>query len=176
MNKTLNKKANSPAYTLAELAGFGLTFDEVKLLLTEEKLPSLKTAKCSSAYDNLVKKAELKRSIDIESSLFDRAKGYLTTELHKIYVSAEAKDKNSEPDNDLDSANIISIEGHNVKFKEIRYVTKYVPSDSSAALIWLYNRRSGRWCKNPEVPENTKTFEEFLQERRLAKKEADENS
>lgn len=141
-----------------------------------KKFPSLKTAKSSAAYDNLVKKAELKRSIDIESSLFDRAKGYLTTELHKIYVNAEAKDKNSEPDKDLDTSNVINIEGHNVKFKEIRYVTKYVPSDSSAALLWLYNRRSGRWSKNPDVPENTKTFEEFLQERRLAKKEADENS
>lgn len=126
-------------------------------------------------YNIIVKKAELKNSIDVESSLFERAKGYLTTELHKIFVNAEVKDKNSDTAASGETEKIINIDGYNVKFKEIRYVTKYVPSDSSAALIWLYNRRSGRWSKNPDVPENSKSFEEFLHERKLAKKEADEN-
>lgn len=37
MNKTTNKKADSTSYSITELAGFGLTFDEAKLLLAEEK-------------------------------------------------------------------------------------------------------------------------------------------
>lgn len=175
MNKTLNKKSSVTAYSLAELAGYGLTFDEAKLLFSEEKTPSIKTLKNIAAYNNMVKKAELKKSIDVEKALFERAKGYVTTELHKIYVNADTKEKNSESEKEIVTTKVINIEGHNVKFKEIRYVTKYIPSDSSAALIWLYNRRSGRWSKNPDLPENNKSFEEMLQERKLAKKEADEN-
>ena len=100
--------------------------------------------------------AETDIILKIENALFKKASGYETTERHEICVPLSDEEKND--------GNYIKGREEGYRVKEIRYVTKYIPCDGNAALIYLYNRKPDRWSKNPNSSENKMTFEEYMED------------
>lgn len=142
-----------------ELAIYGLSYSETDKVLALDDGTLEKYAKCSPDFKRTIENAELLATIEVERSLLKRANGYETTEEHKIYVPNKTVIEGEEPV---------------MVLKEIKYVKKMFPPDGSACLIWLYNRRSKRWSKNPDSSSNV-SIEDFLREKDQTAKQAREN-
>jgi hypothetical protein len=103
----------------------------------------------------MLKNARILADIAVEEALFKRATGYLTTEEHEVFV----------PDGDAKGT---------MKLKEHKFVKKFVPPDASNALIWLFNRKSASWSKNPAAMSELSNID-ITALKKLAAEEAAEN-
>ena len=141
------------------LARFGLSFFQMEkmLALTEGCLE--KYAKRSPAFTREIEIAELRVLVEVEQAFLKRALGYETTEVQRIYIPAEE-----------------GADEENVVFKEIRYVKKIVPPDLASIQLWLTNRNSARWNKNPVTTENKESYEDYLKKNLKAHEEIRANS
>lgn len=142
------------------LARFGLSFLQIERLLALAEGCLEKYAKRSPAFTREVEIAELSVLIEVEQAFLKRALGYETTEVHTIHIPIDAENPDEK----------------NTKFKEIRRVKKSVPPDLAAIQLWLTNRNSARWNKNPVSSVNTESYEDFLKKNLKAYEEIRANS
>ncbi|HMQ79155.1 MAG TPA: hypothetical protein PKE39_14995 [Ignavibacteria bacterium] len=142
-----------------ELAKFGLSYSEMEMILDAEPGSIERLSKRSPGFRRDLETAPLNAVIEVEKALLKRALGYWITEEFRTYIPADSGEISDNPE---------------VKLKETKIVKKFVPPDSSAALIYLYNIRGKRWSKNPESQSGI-TVEEYMELKRNAQKQAEEN-
>lgn len=143
----------------AELAKYGLSFEQMDKILNVESGWIEQHSKRSANFRRALETAELNTAIEVEKALLKRAMGYEVTEEYRTYIPADSEDKTPNPE---------------TKLKEIKFVKKFVPPDASASLIYLCNLRGSRWSKNPDSPSGI-TVEEYMDMKDKAQKEAEEN-
>ncbi len=161
MAKKENKSTTSIsiAQSAAEMAKFGLSYEQMEKILNVDEGSLEQHSKRSLNFRRAVETAELKAIIEVEKALLKRALGYEITEEYRTYIPANAEDKSNDPP---------------TKLKEIKFVKKFVPPDASASLIYLYNLRGSRWSKNPDNSSGM-TVEEYLDMKDAVQKQAEEN-
>ncbi len=101
-----------------------------------------------------IKMAKTEADLEVEQSLFKRAKGYDYVEETIEY----------EPGKSIENA----------KIKTVKKVKKHVPADPFSATVWLNNRQSGRWKRNRDSG-NSLDSSEVTNLKLLAAKQSREN-
>ena len=161
---------------ILKIAKFGFSESDTALLAKISATDLKKLLKADAEFSRNYKKAELEAQFEAEAAFHSRACGYQTIEV--IYVYIPSADKDTEDKNAAGTANTNTADasqelilhseaicgngadikgeirkmieaGLNMKLKEIRFVKKYLPPDTSSCNSWLINRRSERWSKNP---------------------------
>lgn len=168
-NKVKNSGRKSSNFTelAIELSAHGFTGEQIEDYCGMERGSIERFLKKSPEFKLAYKNAEAERVLMVEKALLKRAAGYETIEKHIVCIPGSNNETNESCLND-DS-------NQGMKIKEIKYVKKFIPADSSSALLYLYNRRPDRWSRNPNQAGNTETLEEILEKRKRAYQEATEN-
>ncbi len=148
------KPSADDLYRIEKNARHGLKMNEISDLLGFNKSLLDEFLKCNKDFSRKIKNAKTLADIEVEEALYKRATGYDTTEIHEVYVP-------------------IGEDGL-MKFKERKFVKKFVPPDASNALIWLFNRKSGSWSKNPSAVNDLNNIE-ISALRKIAAEESEEN-
>ncbi len=135
------KKENKLKFTeeilsgIIRLAGYLVNIEKIEKILGLEKGSIEQYAKSSSEFTGKLENASLQLDLDVEMAIYKRAVGYETTEKHEVYTAVYY-------DNDDKPV---------LRLKEVKYVTKSVPPETSSGLTWLYNKQGDKWSKNPAV-------------------------
>lgn len=187
---------------LLKIAKFGFSESETALLAKISAAELKRIKELDPEFGRDYKKAELEAQLEAEAAFHNRACGYQTTEVIYVYIPSAEKDTGDKLTagatdskslvsakefvlhseticgNDVDIKNEIRkmIEaGLDMKLKEIRFVKKFLPPDTSSCNSWLINRRSERWSKNP-TGGGELDQQELARLRKIASAEIDENS
>lgn len=161
---------------ILKIAKFGFSESDTALLAKISAAELKKMIRLDAEFGKNYKKAELEAQFEVEAAFHSRACGYQTTEVIYVYIPSADKDNqdkdgagNANTSSDdasqeliLHSETICGNEadikseiqkmiaaGLNMKLKEVRFVKKFLPPDTSSCNAWLINRRSERWSKNP---------------------------
>lgn len=161
---------------LLKIAKFGFSESDTAILANISAAELKKMMKLDAEFGRNYKKAELEAQFEVEAAFHSRACGYQTIEVIHVYSpiagkGPENKDNavtsnkgfddvsqelilhsktlcGNEADMKSEIRNMIAA-GLDVKLKEVRFVKKFLPPDTSSCITWLINRRSERWSKNP---------------------------
>ena len=135
------KKENKSNFTeelvskIIKIAAHFISLDKIEKILGLEAGCIEQFAKKSIEFARKLEYAALQLDIEVEMAIYKRAIGYETIEKHETYTAFHS-DENEKPV---------------LKLKETKFVTKFVPPETSSGLTWLYNKQGEKWSKNPAV-------------------------
>ncbi|MBE2217970.1 MAG: hypothetical protein IAE90_07205 [Ignavibacteria bacterium] len=187
---------------ILKIAKFGFSESDTALLAKISTADLRKIKGLDPDFGRDYKKAELEAQFEAEAAFHNRACGYQTTEVIFVYIPSAEKDPGdndaagTKDTNSADASQELLIHseticgneadikseirqmieaGLNMKLKEVRFVKKFLPPDTSSCNSWLINRRSERWSKNP-TGGGELDQQELARLRKIASAEIDENS